>query len=54
MTIIECKCGERTLSQKEEDSYPSGTCLECGESWTGKEKRSTSISVTAPALSGET
>ena len=52
---VECKCGERTLSQAEVDNYPSGTCSECGEAWTGSEKRSTSISVTAPtAISGET
>ena len=36
-------------------SYPGGKCPKCGESWTGKEKRSTSITVTAPeAISGET
>lgn len=36
-------------------SYPSGTCPSCGNNWLGTEKRSTSISVTAPeAISGDT
>ena len=29
-------------------SYPDGNCPECGSSWTGAEKRSTTIQVTTP------
>ena len=29
-------------------SYPDGNCPDCGESWTGGEKRSTTITVTMP------
>jgi hypothetical protein len=29
-------------------SYPGGNCPDCGNNWTGAEKRSTSIIVTAP------
>ena len=33
---------------------PEENCPDCGQAWTGSEKRSTSISVTAPeAISGE-
>ena len=35
-------------------SYPDGNCPDCSQPWTGSEKRSTSIMVTAPeAILGE-
>jgi len=35
-------------------SYPDGNCPDCGENWTGSERRNTSITVTAPEpISGE-
>ena len=35
-------------------SYPDGNCPDCGENWTGSERRNTSITVTAPEpMSGE-
>lgn len=35
-------------------SYPDGQCPDCGENWTGSERRNTSITVTAPEpISGE-
>jgi predicted RNA-binding Zn-ribbon protein involved in translation (DUF1610 family) len=40
--------------EEEIASYPDGNCPDCGQTWTGSEKRSTRIVVTAPEpLSGE-
>ena len=48
-------CDNEVDTPAEIASYPDGTCPNCGQSWTGSEKRSTSITVTAPeAISGET
>ena len=46
---VHCKgCGNTVDTPEEVLSYPNGTCPDCGESWTGAERRSTSITVTAP------
>lgn len=35
-------------------SYPEGNCPDCNNPWTGKERKNTAITVTAPeAISGE-
>ncbi len=53
--IIECaSCNIEVDTPAEILSYPSGVCPNCGTPWTGKEIRSTRISVFAPAASGET
>lgn len=47
-------CDNAVDTPEEIASYPQGNCPNCGETWTGSEKRSTSISVTSPeAISGE-
>lgn len=53
---IECAtCDNEVDTPEEIASYPTGNCPNCGNNWLGTEKRSTSISVTAPqAISGET
>lgn len=53
--MVHCEgCGNAVDTPEEILSYPSGTCPDCGESWTGAERRSTSITVTAPeAVRGE-
>ena len=54
-TIACATCNNEVDTPAEIASYPSGTCPNCGNNWLGTEKRSTSISVTAPeAISGET
>ncbi len=53
-TVHCVNCGNVVDTPEEIASYPGGNCPDCGEAWTGSEKRSTSISVTAPeAISGE-
>jgi len=53
-TVHCVNCGNVVDTPEEIASYPDGNCPDCGEAWTGSEKRSTSISVTAPeAISGE-
>ena len=53
-TVHYVNCSNAVDTPAEIASYPSGNCPDCGESWTGSEMRSTSITVTAPeALSGE-
>jgi len=48
--IVHCEsCGNAVDTPEEVLSYPHGTCPECGNGWTGSERRSTSITVTAPA-----
>lgn len=53
---VHCVNCENAVDTPEEiASYPSGNCPDCGQSWTGGEKRSTSIQVTVPeSLSGAT
>ena len=47
-------CGNAVNTPEEIASYPDGNCPDCGEPWKGSEKRSTSITVTAPeAVKGE-
>lgn len=42
-------CDNAVDTPEEIASYPNGKCPQCGNSWTGAEARSTSITVTAPA-----
>jgi hypothetical protein len=47
---VHCEgCGNAVDTPEEVLSYPHGKCPECGNDWTGSERRSTSITVTAPA-----
>ena len=52
---VHCVNCENVVDTPEEvASYPDGNCPDCGQSWTGAEKRSTTITVTAPeAIRGE-
>ena len=46
---VECvNCNNAVDTPEEIASYPDGNCPDCGERWTGSEKRSTSIQVTVP------
>ena len=47
-TVHCVNCGNAVDTPEELASYPSGKCPHCGLSWTGSERRSTSITVTAP------
>lgn len=53
--IVHCvNCDNAVDTPEEVASYPDGNCPECGQNWTGAERRSTSITVTAPeAVKGE-
>jgi len=47
--VVECaNCNNAVDTPEEIASYPDGNCPECGESWTGSEKRNTTITVTMP------
>jgi uncharacterized paraquat-inducible protein A len=47
-------CDNAVDTPEEIATYPTGNCPQCGNSWTGSERRSTSILVTAPeAVRGE-
>ncbi len=52
---VHCVNCENAVDTPEEiASYPDGNCPDCSQPWTGSEKRSTSIMVTAPeAILGE-
>jgi predicted RNA-binding Zn-ribbon protein involved in translation (DUF1610 family) len=52
--IVSCAfCDNEVDTPAEILSYPSGNCPNCGNSWTGREKRSTMITVTMPeSMSG--
>jgi hypothetical protein len=52
---VHCKGCDNAVDTPEEIlSYPDGNCPECGDPWTGAERRSTMIIVTAPeAVRGE-
>jgi len=52
---VHCEnCDNAVDTPEEVLSYPSGNCPQCGNPWTGGERRSTSITVTAPeAVRGE-
>jgi len=47
-TVHCINCGNLVDTPEEIASYPDGNCPDCGESWTGSEKRSTKIQVTVP------
>ena len=47
--IVHCVSCENAVDTPEEiASYQSGNCPDCGEPWTGSERRSTTIVVTMP------
>jgi len=52
---VHCEsCGNAVDTPEEVLSYPLGKCPKCGNNWTGSDRRSTSILVTAPeAVRGE-
>ena len=52
--VVSCvSCDNEVDTQEEVLSYPTGNCPNCGNPWTGSEKRSTMITVTMPqGLSG--
>jgi len=46
---VQCaNCDNEVDTPEEIASYPEGTCPQCGNSWTGSEKRSTLIQVAVP------
>jgi len=47
-------CPNEVDTPEEIASYPDGNCPQCGNSWTGAEKRDTSISVASPTPAGGT
>ena len=47
-------CDNLVDTPEEVKSYPEGNCPDCGNHWTGSERRGTTITVTAPeAVKGE-
>ncbi len=52
-TVSCASCPNEVDTPEEIASYPDGNCPDCGNAWTGSEKRSTLIQVTVPeALTG--
>jgi len=47
-TVHCVNCNNAVDTPEEVASYPNGNCPDCGQSWTGAERRSTKIIVTAP------
>jgi len=48
-------CPNEVDTPEEILSYPNGNCPDCGETWTGAERKDVSIVVTMPqALGGQT
>ena len=48
-------CGNIVDTPEEILSYPNGNCPDCGQTWTGAERKDVSIIVTMPqALGGQT
>jgi hypothetical protein len=48
-------CPNEVDTPEEIASHPDGNCPDCGNPWTGAERRDTTISVTVPqSLGGET
>jgi DNA-directed RNA polymerase subunit RPC12/RpoP len=46
---VHCMNCENAVDTPEEiASYPDGKCPDCGQSWTGNERKSTTIQVTVP------
>lgn len=53
-TVHCVSCDNAVDTPEEIATYPTGNCPQCGNPWTGRERRSTSIIVTAPeAVRGE-
>lgn len=53
-TVHCVSCDNAVDTPEEIATYPTGNCPQCGNPWTGSERRSTSIIVTAPeAVRGE-
>jgi len=51
--VVQCAtCDNEVDTPEEVLSYPNGNCPQCGNSWTGSEKRSTIIQVTVPEQMG--
>ena len=51
--VVSCASCDNTVDTPAElASYPSGNCPQCGNPWTGSEKRSTIIQVTVPEQLG--
>lgn len=54
-TVHCVNCNNAVDTPAEVASYPDGNCPECGNNWTGAERRSTTIIVTAPEpIKGDT
>ena len=52
-TVHCVNCENAVDTPEEVASYPEGNCPNCGQNWTGSEKRSTNVQVTMPeAISG--
>jgi len=47
-TVHCVSCNNAVDTPEEVLSYPNGNCPDCGNPWTGSERRSTVIIVTAP------
>ena len=47
-TVHCVNCDNAVDTPEEVASYPNGNCPDCGQSWTGGERRSTTIGVTMP------
>ena len=47
-TLHCANCENEVDTPEEIASYPEGNCPDCGQNWTGAERRSTSIQVTVP------
>lgn len=47
-TVHCVNCDNAVDTPEEIASYPAGNCPQCGYNWTGAERRSTKIIVTAP------
>jgi len=48
-------CGNQVDTPEEIASYPNGNCPDCGQAWTGAERKDTAITVASPQpLGGQT
>lgn len=47
-TVHCATCDNAVDTPEEIASYPSGNCPQCGNLWTGAERKSTSVMVTSP------
>jgi len=47
-TVHCVNCSNAVDTPEEEASYPEGNCPECGNPWTGVERKDTAINVAAP------